>query len=127
VTYAPKLKKIDGYINWERNADEIVDHVRGLCPWPNAQSVFVSAATGRHWRVTISKSRAINRPSRPDDVTGQLDENLHVICGSGALQIIELKPAGSHRMDFEAFVNGHQCRPGDLFISAEKAMSGLFK
>jgi hypothetical protein len=30
-------------------------------------------------------------------------------------------------MDFDAFINGHQCKPGDLFISAEKAMSGLFK
>jgi methionyl-tRNA formyltransferase len=126
VTYAPKLQKADGYIDWNKSAEAIVNQIRGLWPWPSAQSVYVSAVSGRHWRIIFSKARAVRRQSKPDDILGQLNDDLQVICGSGALYILELKPAGSHRMDFDAFVNGHQCRPGDLFISAEKALSGPF-
>ena len=126
VTKAPKLSKEDGYIDWNRPADAIVNQIRGLWPWPAAQSVYVCSKTGRSWRVSVCKAAAVPRTSKAADVTGVLDENLNVICGDGALQILELKPAGSHLMDFEAYVNGHQCQPGDLFISAEKAMNGLF-
>ena len=125
VTYAPKLKKADGYIDWNKSADDIVNHIRGLRPWPGAQSMYVSSETGRHWRVGLVSATAVERKDA-NGITGQLDTDLSVICGDGALRINKIKPAGSHRMDFEAFVNGHQCRPGDLFISAEKAMSGIF-
>ena len=126
VTYAHKLQKKDGFIDWEKPAGQLVNQVRGLWPWPSAQSVYVSAKTGKHWRTTISSAHALPRDSKTDDVVGQLDENLHVICGQGALEILELKPAGSGLMSFESFVNGHKCKPGDLFISAEKALNGIF-
>jgi methionyl-tRNA formyltransferase len=65
------------------------------------------------------------RGQKQGDITGTLDENLNVICGENALQILELKPAGSRLMDFEAYVNGHQCGAGDLFLSDDKALSGI--
>ncbi len=126
VTYAHKLQKKDGFIDWKKPAGQLTNQIRGLCPWPSAQSVYVSAETGKHWRITISNARALPRESKTGDVIGQLDENLHVICGQGALEIAELKPAGSALMSFESFVNGHKCKPGDLFVSAEKALNGIF-
>ena len=126
VTYAPKLKKKDGYIDWDKSAAAIVNQIRGLWPWPTAQSVYVCSKTGKSWRVTISQAESVPRTGGSDEVTGTLDANLNVICGDGALRILKLKPAGSHLMDFAAYVNGHGCRPGDLFVSAEKAMNGLF-
>ena len=125
VTYAPKLKKTDGYINWDKSADAIVNHIRGLWPWPGAQSIYVSAETGKTWRVGLVSAAAVERKDT-GALPGRLDEQLMVTCGSGSLRINEIKPSGSHRMDFEAFLNGHKCRPGDLFISAEKAMNGIF-
>ncbi|MHC4551688.1 MAG: methionyl-tRNA formyltransferase [Planctomycetota bacterium] len=125
VTYAHRFKKQDGYINWDRPAAEIVNHIRGLWPWPSAQSVYVCSKTGKSWRVTLSAARAVEKADPKDDITGQLDTNLNVICGDGALQILELKPAGSHMMSYEAYVNGHNCCPGDLFISADKAFNGI--
>ena len=126
VTYAHKLKKKDGYIDWENTAEQITNQIRGLWPWPSAQSVYVSAESGKNWRVTLSKARPVERVAKPDEVVGQLDENLHVICGQGALEILELKPAGSGLMTFEAYVNGHNCKQGDLFVSADIAMNGIF-
>jgi methionyl-tRNA formyltransferase len=125
VTQAPKLNKKHGYIKWDNPAGKIVDQIRALWPWPAAETVYVCSKTGKNWRVGIAKAHAVERPRKQGDITGALDENLHVICGEGALQVCELKPAGSRLMDFEAYVNGHQCRPGDLFISDDKAMDGL--
>ena len=126
VTYAHRFQKKDGYIDWNRPAAELVNQIRGLWPWPSAQSVYVSSETGKHWRVIVSRARVVEKVNADDDITGQMDENLHVICGQDALEIIELKPAGSHLMNYEAFVNGHKCQPGDLFISADKALNGIF-
>ena len=94
----------------KRGAEQIANQIRGLWPWPGAQSVYVSAETGKHWRMTLSNARPLPREVKKGDVVGQLDENLHVICGRGALQIAELKPAGSGLMSFESFVNGHGCQ-----------------
>jgi methionyl-tRNA formyltransferase len=126
VTQAPKLKKNHGYIDWNSPASQIVNQIRALWPWPAAESTYVCSRTGKSWRVAICQAQAVPRTKESGDVSGALDANLNVICGDGALHILKLKPAGSHLMDFEAYVNGHQCQLGDLFISAEKAMDGLF-
>ena len=125
VTKAPKLHKNIGYINWDSPADQIVNQVRALWPWPAAETVYVCSKTGKNWRVGIAKASVVDRPRKQGDITGALDENLHVICGDGALQILELKPSGSRLMDFESYVNGHQCSAGDLFLSDEKALDGI--
>lgn len=127
VTYAHKLQKKDGYLDWDKPAGELARQIRALWPWPSAQSVYVSAETGRHWRVAISSAHPITRDNPAGGVPGTVDDNLTIICGQGTLQIHELKPAGSGLMSFESFVNGHNCKPGDLFISAEKALSGIFE
>jgi methionyl-tRNA formyltransferase len=126
VTYAHKLRKKDGFLDWDSPARQLANQVRALWPWPSAQSVYISAKTGKHWRVAISNVCPIARDSQPGDIPGTLDGNLNVICGQGALQLGELKPAGSDLMSFESFANGHNCQPGDLFISAEKALNGIF-
>lgn len=125
VTKAPKLKKKDGYINWDSSAGQIVNQIRALWPWPAAETVYVCSKTGKNWRVGIAKARAVDRPRKPGDMTGTLDENLNVICGDGALQILELKPAGSRLMEWAAYTNGHQCVAGDLFVSNDKALNGI--
>jgi methionyl-tRNA formyltransferase len=51
---------------------------------------------------------------------GMLDENLNIICGTDALKITKIKPAGSTLMDFKDFANGRQTRPGDLFMKIDK-------
>jgi methionyl-tRNA formyltransferase len=50
---------------------------------------------------------------------GTLDENLSVICAEDALKIIKIKPADRSLMNFTAFVNGWQTRPGDLFMKID--------
>ena len=54
-----------------------------------------------------------------------LDDHLNVICGWNRLNIIDIKPAGSDKMSFEAFARGRNCQPGDLFLPIEKVLQGI--
>lgn len=116
VTKAPKLKKEHGFIDWSKSAANIANQIRGLWPRPGATAVFVSAKTGKSWKVTIAETELLDTNPNPGQVCGILDDNLNVVCGQGRLKISRLKPAGSDLMDFQSFVNGRHGGPGDLFL-----------
>jgi methionyl-tRNA formyltransferase len=114
ATLAPKLKKSDGYLDFTEPSEVLARKIRGLWPWPEASAVYISSATQKFLRVTIARAVTV-RQRHPDLRPGMLDEDLNVICGTGALKITRIKPDGSRLMDFQDFVNGHHTRPGDLF------------
>ncbi len=116
VTFAHKLKKSDGFLDWAASSEAIRNKIRGLWPWPGAQTVYVSAKTGKSCRVTIAKARVVAASDKAQNRCGILDKNLNVICGQDGLQILELKPAGGKVMDFKDFVNGRDVCPGDRFV-----------
>jgi methionyl-tRNA formyltransferase len=118
VTYAKKLKKADGNLDFARPAVELVNRIRGLWPWPGTHANFVSAATGKCYPVSFARSEAIPTADQPGTF-GLLDANLDIICGDGRLRILDLKPAGKHLMSFDAFARGRQVQPGDLFMAIE--------
>ena len=121
VTFAHKLKKSDGFLDWAASAESVRNMIRGLWPWPGAQAVFISVKTGKSCRVTIAKARVVAATVSGRDKVGILDENLNVICGQNVLKILQLKPAGASLMDFKAFVNGRDVRPGDVFARVDES------
>ena len=54
-----------------------------------------------------------------------MDDHLNVICGWNRLKIIEVKPAGSDKMSFEAFARGRNTQKGDLFLPIERVLQGI--
>ncbi len=120
ITFAHKLTKSDGFIDWSAPAEDINNKIRGLWPWPGAQTVYVHAKTGKSWRATITEARIVTAAETGRAKAGTLDENLNVICTEGALQILQIKPAGGSLMDFKSFVNGRDVCPGDRFIRIEE-------
>ena len=95
ATRAPKMKKDDGQIDWNRRAEEIVNQVRALVPWPK---------TYTHWfRDTKNPLRMIvekvavesgERPARPGEVIEAAGDRLLVGTGEGLLRVEQLQPAG---------------------------------
>ncbi len=124
ATVAPKLKKSDGFIDFNESANALARKIRGFWPWPGASATYLSKKTNKSIRVTIAMAevRAVREPPlhAPTLPPGILDENLNVICGTCALKIKKIKPAGSPLMDFKDFVNGRQTQPGDLFMKIKK-------
>jgi methionyl-tRNA formyltransferase len=117
VTYAHKLNKSDGFIDFSQNAESIRNKIRGLWPWPGAQTDYVSAKTSKCVRVTIAKADVVKTADTQKPTFGLFDEKLNVICGRDAVKILRIKPAGSPLMDFRDFVNGRKTSPGDLLLN----------
>jgi methionyl-tRNA formyltransferase len=114
---APKLKKSDGFLDFTEPAEALARKIRGFWPWPGASANYVSQKTGKSIRVTFASAEVVESSNLTNQLVGTLDDNLNVVCGSGALKIKKIKPAGSALMDFKDFVNGRQTRPGDSFIN----------
>jgi len=116
ATRAPKMKKSDGFLDWNLPAEVLRRKILGFWPWPGASALFQSQKTGKQERVIFAKMEVLPMVNRPDETPGTLDENLNVICGEGRLQILELKPENSRQMSFADFVHGRRVSPGDRFI-----------
>lgn len=106
-SYAPKLKKQDGHIKWERNADSIHNIVRGLINWPGAFSHLVSEKSKKILKIKeteIEKSEGIY--GYPGNFIS-LDNSIKVICGKGIIKIKKLQLEGKKEMTSEEFLNGY--------------------
>jgi methionyl-tRNA formyltransferase len=116
VTYAPRLRKEDGLIDWSRSAQEIDGLVRGLHPWPGAFTCLGDM------RIIIEQALPLEGPC-PGIQPGQViagGRRLVVGTGSGHLELLSLKPQSRKAMTAEAFCNGHAVRPGTVFHSPPK-------
>ena len=97
VTYAPKLTRDDGRIDWSRSAAEIDRQVRALDPWPGTFTMMEG---------TTLKVLAV-RPEPGTGVPGTvLDRALLVACGDSALRLMRVQRPGRAPMDTAAFVRG---------------------
>lgn len=120
ATLAPKLKKSDGFLNFEDPAEILRRKILGFWPWPGASAVYTSKQTTKSIRVTIAMAGVVET-SNPSSLTvGTLDEDLNVICGQKSLGIEKIKPDGSRLMNFADFVNGQHTKPGDTFTKIER-------
>lgn len=106
ATYAPLLKKEDGLIDWRQPARVIHNRARGFQPWPGAYTRF------RGQQLHIWKSRvAAGQPGEPGRL---ISHPLRVVCGEGALELIEVQLEGRKRVAADAFVNGQRIVAGDI-------------
>ena len=114
VVFAPKLKKLDGYIDWSRTPQEIHNLVRGTIPWPGAHTYF------KNKLLKIFKSKIILKLDIPANCSsGEVIEvskdEIIVICGKGALAIDELQLEGGRKMSAKDFIHGHKVQKGYIF------------
>jgi len=118
ATLAPKLKKSDGFLDFNQPAATLKNKILGLTPWPGASVLYNSKKTGKSEKVTIAQANPVQTSSTLPP--GTIDENLNVICSRDALAIIKIKPAAGSLMKFRDFVNGRHVELGDTFEKIEQ-------
>jgi len=126
-TYAAKIKKDDGRIDWNLPAVKIWNRLRAFTPWPGA---FTS------WSPPFSSSPPPNtlerdvppqllkiwkaEPLEKSGATGTVltadKTGIVVACGQGALKILELQREGGRRLTAEQFLTGNAIKPGMAFV-----------
>lgn len=105
-TPAPKIFKDTCNIDWTKSAREVHNFVRGLSPYPAAWSSLV-ADEGAPVEIKIFSTKVIENENygEPGDVKCEHNK-MYVACGSGAVEIIDLRPAGKKMMSADAYLRG---------------------
>jgi methionyl-tRNA formyltransferase len=118
VTYAAKLQRADGELDWSRSATALHNQIRGLHPRPMASAMF------RGKRVIIRASRVSAQPvssATPGAIVGISDDGIAVATGDGVLDIVEIQPESRAPMRARDFKNGMQPRVGEQFSRVTSA------
>ena len=112
-TYAAKIKKEDGRIDWNLSAQKIWNRLRAFTPWPSAFT-FLKTELKRQllkiWKVEVVGKSGIAGTILSADKTG-----IVVGCGENALRILELQREGGKRLTAEQFLAGFPLKVGDRF------------
>jgi len=108
VTMTTKIKKSDGFIDWNLDAGVIEALVRACTPWPGAW--FTLELNGEAKNLTVTRAKVVNNSSNaPAGTIIKADRKGWVIaCGKAALEIMEVIPPGKKAMPGSGFLNG--CR-----------------
>lgn len=111
VTFAPKLTKKDGKIDWNLNTSEILNKIRGLKGWPGTYTSF----EGRALKIISAEAKSekdFSRFSPGEVVVAGEKAGLIVKTGDGVLSISELQLEGKRQMSAELFLRGHKIGVG---------------
>ncbi len=112
VSFAPKLKKNDGLIDWSRPSVEIYNLIRGALPWPGAFTHYKGKLL-KIYKARIIKGLDVGPQfGRIEDIS---KEGITVSTGKGLLIIQELQLEGKRRMKVEEFISGHKICLGEKF------------
>ncbi len=106
ATYARRLTKDDGAIDWALPAEQIHNRIRGLHPWPHGFT-FLGDKRLILLRSTPSAGVAGSEPGTVLEASG---DRLRVATGAGVLNLLELQAEGKRPMPAREFLAGH----GDL-------------
>jgi len=114
ATYAPRIKKEDGRIKWEKNAIFIERLVKAYTPWPSAYTFLAD----RRIKILKGKKEAFKgQSSSPGEILEVKKRGIEVCCGDASVFLIEnLQPENKKPMSAYSFSLGVKIRPGDRFI-----------
>lgn len=112
ATYAGRLTRESGRIDWSRSADELDRHVRAMNPWPAASTEVPLSGGGRE-RLKIFDALASEGSGVPGVVLAAGGGGILVGAGSGALLLREVQGEGGRRMASGDWLRGHAVAVGE--------------
>ena len=136
TTYAPKLSKEEGLLDFSLSGRELHARIRGLTPWPGAamhlhrkdhDPLMIHAGPGcfplsGHMRDMADAylSCAVKPATHKASIIGVMDKALLVTCGSDCYAFTGLRPSGRNSMDGLAFYNGYLAGARGAFFSGKE-------
>ena len=117
ATLAPRLRRTDGYLDWQRPARELVNVVRGCNPWPGALTKSRAGAL-TIWRATSAGAGPTDPPGtvirpRPDG------DELAIATADGWLVPSQVQPENRRAMDWAEYLRGARLGPGAVFAKPD--------
>jgi methionyl-tRNA formyltransferase len=112
ATLAPRLKKTDGFLDWNRSAPELVNVARGCNPWPGA-----TTRSPRGSLLTIWRARAIDAPPAPPGTVVRYGDTLAIAAAAGAVLPLTVQPENRREVAWEEYLRGARLGPGAVFTT----------
>ncbi len=104
ATYAPKIQKIEGDIDWNERSENIIAKINGLSPKPGAFFIFKGE------RYKILKAEVGNRTGKPGEI---ISDYMEIACGDNkSIKITEIQRQGKMAQKIEEFSLGSRIKKG---------------
>ncbi len=114
ATYAPKLTKNDGLIDWKDDGVNIYNRIRGFVPWPGTYTNLGKSVL----KIIEAEEAGVEGvpPGRPGQIMS-VDPKAGILVrtGDGAMLLKSVQPEGKRAMSSQEFVRGHKIEPGMMF------------
>ena len=107
ATYAKKISKLEGKINWKENAEKVIAKINGLNPNPGAWFIFNKE------RYKVWQAHVVNINSEPGKI---IDNDLTIACNLKSIKILEIQKEGKNKQLVKDFLLGNKMKQGE-FVS----------
>ena len=104
ATYAKKILKKEGRINWNQSAKKVLAKINGLNPNPGAWFEYKNA------RFKVWKAEIVNKNS---DAGKTIDDQLTIACDEQSIKILEIQREGKNRQSTNQFLLGNKIKSGE--------------
>ena len=112
ATYAPRLKKEDGLVNWNKDVSQVVNLIRGLSPVPCAYTFY----KGKMLKIFSAKGKTSYNVGTPGKIGSETELGLPVEAKNGYVYLREIQVENKKRMSVHDFLRGFRILPGDILI-----------
>jgi methionyl-tRNA formyltransferase len=119
-TYAHRLEKTDGVVDWSRPVRAIHNQIRGLHPWPHAYSDLDGERTIL-LRSHVETEQNVGRNVEPGEIVEAAGDVLSVQTGKGVLRILELQREGRRPVSAREFLAGRRLPEGAKFVKSPRS------
>tara|TARA_X000001036_G_scaffold429438_1_gene460651 strand:+ start:11 stop:940 length:930 start_codon:yes stop_codon:yes gene_type:complete len=103
ATYADKIEKFEGKIDWDNSADEIIGKINGLYPSPGAWFLYKGE------RYKILKANLGNGTGNAGDI---LNDHLEICCDNNSIKVLEIQREGKRPQNINEFMTGSRIKKG---------------
>ncbi len=107
ATYAKKIKKTEGLIDWNEKAEDIIGKINGLYPYPGVFFIF------RGERYKILKAQISFSKNQPGKV---LSNDLEISCGENSIKVLNIQREGKKPQKINEFMLGSQIQTGTYLL-----------
>jgi methionyl-tRNA formyltransferase len=109
VTYAQKIEKAEGFVDWRLPSRLIERRIRAFDPFPGASSTLDGEV------IKLWRARVRHTVGTPGHVIEATEDQVTVACGEGALELLEVQRPGGKRVSARQFLQSHPALVGRVF------------
>jgi len=107
ATYAKKISKTEGQIQWHESAKKVLAKINGLNPNPGAWFQY------KKERYKVWKAKIVNENG---NVGKAIDDKLTIACNGQAIKILEIQKEGKSRQEVDQFLLGNKIKQGENIV-----------